>query len=452
VLQSHVYQKVLLGLGLITVATVAFAQGNKPCAAFFDGRNVYYGPDDQIVADWYFETVPVLPFTETIPYLKRLSGALRSRGIVPVIAMPPPEGLAFVNRLDPATIKGTLFEKLSQPTYKPGVLAAYREGLKPFATAGFETPDLGQGLADDVLTHPKEVYYFKHDWHWQPPAAKASAYALQKYLAKKFPELTREIRSKDFKVSIKETVPRSSMGGWDRVIRRKCPDGFQAFTENRPVVEVQQPDQSGNDLFGDQKVDVALVGTSYSAGPHGPAFVPYLSEALGTEVLNAGFDGGGMLGAMQEWLISSDAGQTPRVLVWEFPRIILAERSESNPLTAVMLRQILPLLAKAPKPGKRLSVPLQTVSVLDFSVAKSTNQPVTKTDFIRIQFDSFQTRDFKLKLVFDSGSEEVEMVRTHGTHLDSFALELPGARVLKQVIVEVLEAPQGNVSVESFKY
>jgi hypothetical protein len=113
-----------------------------------------------------------------------------------------------------------------------------------------------------------------------------------------------------------------------------------------------------------------------------------------------------------------------------------------------MLRQIMPLLAKAPKPGQRVSVPLQAVSVVDFSAAK----PVTKTDFIRIQFDSFQTRDFKLKLVFDSGSEEVEMVRSHGTHLDSFALELPGAKVLKQVILEVLEAPRGNVSVESFKY
>jgi hypothetical protein len=448
VLQSHVYQKVLLGLGLITVATVAFAQGSKPCAAFFDGRNVYYGPDDQIVADWYFETVPVLPFPETIPYLKRLASALRSRGIVPVIAVPPPEGLAFVNKLDSATIKGTLFEKLSQPAFRPGVLAAYREGLKPFATAGFETPDLGQGLADYVLTHPKEVYYFKHDWHWQPPAAKASAYALQKYMTKRFPDLTRDIRNQALKVSIKETVPRSSLGGWDRVIRRKCPDGFQAYTEDRPVIEVQQPAQSGNDLFGDQKVDVALVGTSYSAGPHGPAFVPYLSEAFGTEVLNAGFDGGGMLGAMQEWLISSDPTQTPRVLVWEFPRIILAERSESNPLTAIMLRQIMPLLAKAPKPMQRVRVPLQAVSVLDFPATK----PASKTDFIRIQFDSFQTRDFKLKLVFDSGSEEVEIVRSHGTHLDSFALELLGSKVLKQVIVEVLETPQGNVSVESFKY
>jgi SGNH hydrolase-like domain, acetyltransferase AlgX len=450
VLQSHVYRKVLLGLGLISVATVAFAQANKPCAAFFDGRNVYYGPDDQIVADWYFETVPVLPFPETIPYLKRLASGLRSRGIVPVIAVPPPEGLAFVNKLDPTTIKDTLFEKLSQPAFRPGVLTAYREGLKPFAAAGFETPDLGQGLADYVLTHPKEVYYFKHDWHWQPPAAKASAYALQKYMTKKFPDLSRDIRSKALKVSIKEVVPRSSMGGWDRVIRRKCPDGFQAYTEDRPVVEVQQSEatQSGNDLFGEQKIDVALVGTSYSAGPHGPAFVPYLSEALGTEVLNAGFDGGGMLGAMQEWLISSDPSQTPRVLVWEFPRIILAERSESNPLTAVMLRQIMPLLAKAPKLEQRVSVPLQTRSVVDFSATK----PATKTDFIRVQFDSFQTRDFKLKLIFDSGSEEIEMVRSHGTHLDSFVLELPGSKVLKQVIVEALEAPQGNVSVESFKY
>jgi hypothetical protein len=136
------------------------------------------------------------------------------------------------------------------------------------------------------------------------------------------------------------------------------------------------------------------------------------------------------------------------VLVWEFPRIILAERSESNPLTAVMLRQIMPLLAKAPKLEQRVSVPLQTRSVVDFSATK----PATKTDFIRVQFDSFQTRDFKLKLIFDSGSEEIEMVRSHGTHLDSFVLELPGSKVLKQVIVEALEAPQGNVSVESFKY
>jgi alginate O-acetyltransferase complex protein AlgJ len=443
VLTSPVFKKVLTGL-LAATAMAAFAQSNKPCSAFFDGRNVYYGPDDQIVADWYFQSEPVLPFRESLPYLKRLASALRSRGIIPVIAVVPPEGPAFVNKLDPATMKGTLFETLTQPSYTPKVLAAYRDGLKPFADAGFETPDLGQGLADYVRGHPKESYYFKHDWHWKPPAAKASAYALQKFMAKKYPDLTRDIRTQEFKVNIIGTVPHSSLGGWDRVIRRTCPDGFQALTEAKPVIELQQATQSGGALFADQKIDVALVGTSYSAGNHGPAFVPYLSEAFGTEVLNAGLDGGGMLGAMQEWLLSSTPDQTPRLLVWEFPRIILDVPSEANPLTAVMLRQIMPLLATDPKLMQRVTAPLQAMTVVDFSAVQ--------TDFIRLKFDSFLTRHFKLKLVFDHGTEDVEILRDSGTHLDSFALEIPGGKVLKQVMVETLETPQGNVSIDSLRY
>jgi SGNH hydrolase-like domain, acetyltransferase AlgX len=442
-LPSPVFKQVLTGL-LATTAVAAFAQSTKPCSAFFDGRNVYYGPDDQIVADWYFQTEPVLPFRESLPFLKRMATALRSRGIIPVIAMVPPEGPAFVNKLDPATIKGTSFEQLAQPSHTPKVLAAYRHGLKPFAEAGFETPDLGQGLADYVRGHPKESYYFKHDWHWKPPAAKASAYALQKYMAEKYPNLTRDIRTQAFKVIIKGTVPHSSLGGWDRVIRRTCPDGFQALTEAKPVIELQQAIQSGTALFADQKIDVALVGTSYSAGTHGPAFVPYLSEAFGSEVLNAGLDGGGMLGAMQEWLLTSTPDQTPRVLIWEFPRIILDVPSEANPLTAVMLRQIMPLLATNPKLEQRVTTPLQAMTVVDFSAVQ--------TDFIRIKFDSFLTRQFKLKLVFEEGAEVVEILRDSGTHLDSFALELPGAKVLKQVVIETLEAPQGNMTVESLRY
>ena len=131
-------------IGGLAFVTVVFAQTSsaRPCAAFLQNKTFYYGPDDQIIHTSAFATNTFYPSQSAIPYIKRIAKLLRARGILPVMAILPPEGIAYIGKLDIKTIVGTPFEQLNAPTSLPKILTGYRETLKPFADAGFETPDL----------------------------------------------------------------------------------------------------------------------------------------------------------------------------------------------------------------------------------------------------------------------------------------------------------------------
>ncbi len=434
---------------LLVIATCALAQTSitRPCDAFLKNPSIYYGPDDQIVATDYFKTTPSYPVPSSVPYLKRIALMLRAQGILPVVALLPQTGIAYLGKLDAATIKGTAFEQLSQPSNLPAILVAYKETMRTFAEAGFETANLAEGLADYVKANPNDVMYYKHDAHWAPGGAKAAAYAVLKYLNEKYPELVKEIHTRDIAVGVKEVVPHTSLGGWDGVIVSKCPD-YKPYVETLPILELKQAGATASSaLFEDEKIDVTLIGTSFSAGAHGPGFAPYLSEALGTNVVNAGINGGGLLGAMLEWGLNLKATETPKVLIWEIPQEQINFRAGYNPLTPIMLRQIMPLLE--PKPINILSKtqPLQPrITTL--------NLPNTGAlvDFVRIKFDSFITRSFRATFITDRGAEEVDLVHSHGLTLNTFNIEMLVPTGIKQVIIETFEPGKGNVTIETNRY
>jgi SGNH hydrolase-like domain, acetyltransferase AlgX len=437
----------LIALGLVVTVAIAQTPSARPCAAFFKTRPVYYGPDDQIAVDSYFLDAPFYPTQSALPYLKRLASDLRARGVLPVMAFLPPEGIAFLGKLDPSTIKGTPFEAWSAPSSLPGILAGYRETLRAFAEAGFETPDLAAGLAEHVKTNPADIMYFKHDAHWTPAGAKSAAYAVLKYLQDKYPMLTKQMRTQAVTVGVKEVVPHTSTGGWDGVILKSCPD-YKPYVEALPVLELQQPEQSSSQaLFGDEQFDITLVGTSFSAGAHGPGFAPYLSEAFGANVLNQGINGGGALGALNEWALNLKPDLIPRVLVWEMPRHAISNRDGFNPLTPIMLRQIMPLLEPKITAVQSLTVPLKEgLTVIDLPPSSTT------IDAVRVNFDSFQTRKFRITLVLEYGSEDIDLVRSHGKSRDRFALELVSPAMVKRVVIEIFEPAQGNVTLETDRY
>jgi len=77
-------------------------------------------------------------------------------------------------------------------------------------------------------------------------------------------------------------------------------------------------ESGADDLFGDDSAArIALVGTSHSGKNYN--FGGFLEQHLGTEVLNAAFPGGGLEGAMVEYL-GSEAFQNnpPKIIIWEF--------------------------------------------------------------------------------------------------------------------------------------
>ncbi|MGH8464554.1 MAG: alginate O-acetyltransferase AlgX-related protein, partial [Pseudomonas sp.] len=85
---------------------------------------------------------------------------------------------------------------------------------------------------------------------------------------------------------------------------------------------------SGDALFADTEIPVALVGTSYSANPHWN-FLGALQQALRSDVVNYAEDGHGPLLPMLKYL-QSDAfkASAPQVLIWEFPERYLPMKSD----------------------------------------------------------------------------------------------------------------------------
>jgi len=72
------------------------------------------------------------------------------------------------------------------------------------------------------------------------------------------------------------------------------------------------------DLFGDSgNPEITLVGTSHSGKNYN--FAGFLEEAIGADILNVAFPGGGLEGSMLQYL-GSEEFQTkpPKILIWEF--------------------------------------------------------------------------------------------------------------------------------------
>src|SRR5690606_1928843 len=106
-------------------------------------------------------------------------------------------------------------------------------------------------------------------------------------------------------------------GTMQNVASQLCRPGYAVQYVDQFITEPKDA-SDGDALFGDESSPkITLVGTSHSGKNYN--FGGFLEEYLGTDVLNAAFPGGGLEGAMLEYL-ASDAFQNdpPQVLIWEF--------------------------------------------------------------------------------------------------------------------------------------
>lgn len=162
--------------------------------------------------------------------------------------------------------------------------------------------------------------YYRTDTHWNQLGAKIAAETIAKFVG----GLGVTLQPTQF-----DTLP--SEGNVQRtgdLIRlmglESTPEPFRPSADNEvPMVTRERIAGAGSGLFGDAEVSVALTGTSYSLRGN---FHGYLQQALGTKVLNAAKDGGGMLQATTAYLLDeSFRSAKPKVLIWEIPeRFVLA--------------------------------------------------------------------------------------------------------------------------------
>ncbi len=233
----------------------------------------------------------------------RIHDFLKSRGITLVVAVVPAKTRIYADALGDIP-----FPQEKQEGYR-----RFHTGLKK---RGILAPDLLEPLAQ-AKKQGIQVF-MRTDTHWSPEGAEIAAQAIAA-------EIAQACGAPDY-----DTAEYKTIRG-----KKKVYDGdLSAFIPTGALKEVIGPrsetymkiktakadsDAAGGDLFGEQQIPVALVGTSYSFEKEWN-FEGALKQALHTDVLNLAEEGKGPLEPMQSFLKNTDFGQTaPRFVIWEMP-------------------------------------------------------------------------------------------------------------------------------------
>ena len=181
--------------------------------------------------------------------------------------------------------------------------------------------------------------FLRTDTHWTPMGAEVAAQAVAEAVSRQSllsgePEafITQAGASKPYKGDLTNFLPLDPL--FSDLL--PAPDTLQQRTTHPAADE----GETGDALFGDAQIPVALVGTSYSANPHWN-FVGALQQALRSDVANYAEDGHGPLLPMLKYL-QSDAfkNAAPQVVVWEFPERYLPMKNDLSSFDPAWIAQL----------------------------------------------------------------------------------------------------------------
>ncbi len=164
--------------------------------------------------------------------------------------------------------------------------------------------------------------FMERDTHWTPEGARLAAQIISKYIKLQLAadQLTQQ---QNFVTTLQKTIK------YKGDLIDFVPTGFM-----RPIIgphdetlhlyntESRAPNI---DLFADTKIEIALIGTSYSARDEWN-FAGFLREALSTDILNIADEGSGPMAPMAKFLNeyeSSEETNHIRLVIWELPERFL---------------------------------------------------------------------------------------------------------------------------------
>lgn len=199
--------------------------------------------------------------------------------------------------------------------------APVRERLSTFknllSEAGVNVLDASMALCQAKATGD---VFLRDDTHWSPIGAKAVAAAI-----------ANELSDFDFVRADVETRM-TGASAFDGDLLSYVPTGlFRPFVGPRQggLEHYETNVAATGGLFGESRIDIVLVGTSFSAKPEWH-FEGFLKQALGADVLNVATEGQGPFAPMDAFLRSSiwDA-HSPKIVIWEIPaRYISKDRNQ----------------------------------------------------------------------------------------------------------------------------
>ncbi len=152
--------------------------------------------------------------------------------------------------------------------------------------------------------------FMRDDTHWSPLGAKVVANAIG-----------RRLGGADIARARVDTTA-LGVSAFDGDLLSFVPTGpFRAIAgPGQQIIErFETTVKASGGLFGDATIDVALIGTSFSAKPDWH-FEGFLKQALHADVLNLSAEGQGPFAPMDAFLSSDVLKTTPlKVVIWEIP-------------------------------------------------------------------------------------------------------------------------------------
>jgi alginate O-acetyltransferase complex protein AlgJ len=230
---------------------------------------------------------------DKLEYVTQVKTALENAGIKLVVVLVPAKARVYPEHLG----------RYVRPKYWDDVYSKFLSDLKARGV-----------IAPNILNAMKaqNSMFLKTDTHWTPAGARVAAQAVAE-LVKPLLEFQPQVfTQKPGKVAPHEGdllkfIPLASFS------TKPAPEQFET-----PLVEGTE--NAGAGLFGDSKIELALVGTSYSANLKFN-FDGALKLELQTDVLNLALEGKGPITPMQEFLKSRP--KNLKLVVWEIPERFL---------------------------------------------------------------------------------------------------------------------------------
>ena len=227
------------------------------------------------------------------------------------------EGVALVVAVLPA--KASVYEEvLGRYTLPAEARARYENLRSELLVHDVVAPDVLGALLE---AKHKAPVFLRTDTHWTPFGARVVAELVAREVRAKVPFEglgetgfeTQALGAEAYRGDLLAFVP---LGGLERLGPRA--DGLERVQTT--------PLEAGSNLFGEPRVPVALVGSSYSADPRWN-FGGALQNALQADVLNAAEEGEGPFAPMTQYLASEAfRNARPELVIWEIPARYLPVR------------------------------------------------------------------------------------------------------------------------------
>ncbi len=270
--------------------------GSLEFSVFGNGRKgVLVGSDDWFYSSEEFERPKNfdLEIAAKLEYVSQVKTALQNAGIKLVVVLIPAKARVYPEHLG----------RYVRPKYWDDVYQKFLAGLQ---AKGVIAPNILNAMK------AKDSTFLKTDTHWTPQGARVVAHAVAEVVK---PML--EFQTQTFKQKSGKTV--QHFGDLLKFIPH-TKWGSQPASDTLETPIVEGTESAGTGLFGDSIIEVALVGTSYSANPKFN-FDGALKLELQTDVLNLALEGKGPITPMREFLKALP--ENLKLVVWEIPERFL---------------------------------------------------------------------------------------------------------------------------------